>query len=78
MIVFILAVACTPETDQEPISEYQISTFQFDEFTIQQMHSGYRNKLFSVEEVVSAYLQQIELLDDQGTQHRKAPRFLEN
>lgn len=64
VMVFMLT-ACKESTQQANDST-QIDNFRFEEFTIEQIQKGYKNKTFTVEDVIKAYLERIEQIDRKG------------
>ncbi len=65
LVVFMmLAVAsCRQDTGKKADST---AGFRFEEFTIEQLQQGYANGDFTVAEVVQAYLDRIDAIDDAG------------
>jgi len=64
MIFFGAFMACTsPQNDTNKTLEER---FPFEEFTIEQLHEGYLEGAFGVRDVVQAYHQRIEAIDQNG------------
>lgn len=62
--IIILAVAsCRQQTGSNVLLS---DNFRFEEFTIEQLQQGYTNGDFTVTEVVQAYLDRIDAIDDSG------------
>jgi amidase len=62
-IILLSANSCGPESGKKPSSA---DTFRFEEFTIAQLQQGYDNGDFTVTDVVQAYIDRIEAIDDSG------------
>lgn len=58
-----LFFACSPEQNI-PVPEAY--SFRFEEYSIAQLHAGYTNGDFTVEEVVQSYLDRIDAIDKEG------------
>jgi len=63
IFMVILAISCNTVTKEGPDAD---SSFPFWEFNIDQLQQGYANGDFTVTEVVQAYLDRIEAIDDSG------------
>ncbi len=62
-IILLSANSCGPESGKKTSSA---ETFRFEEYTITQLQQGYDNGDFTVTDVVQAYLDRIEAIDDSG------------
>ena len=56
--IFILNIGCFESRNSKK--------FEFEEYTIQMIHDGYKSNQFTVSDVVSFYLKNIELIDKAG------------
>lgn len=56
--------SCKPKTQDETATDF--NDFKFLEYSIEEMHQGFVDGDFTVEEVVQAYLDRIEALDKNG------------
>jgi amidase len=65
-ILTTLLLATTFSCTQKPDKQEHAADFRFEEFTIEQLQQGYANGDFTVTEVVQAYLDRIEAIDDAG------------
>ncbi len=63
IILLLTAVSCTQQTGNSAATTHQ---FRFEEFTIEQLQQGYANGDFTVTDVVQAYLDRIDAIDDAG------------
>ncbi len=63
IILLLPAVSCTQQTGNSAATTHQ---FRFEEFTIEQLQQGYANGDFTVTDVVQAYLDRIDAIDDAG------------
>jgi len=62
----LFLTACTPAPPKQLENETSLPVFKFTEYSIDQLQAGYRNGDYSVEDVVRAYLQRIEEIDNSG------------
>lgn len=65
-ILATLLLATLFACNQGPLNKVTTSDFRFEEYTIAQLQQGYDNGDFTVTEVVQAYLDRIEAIDDNG------------
>lgn len=63
VVVFSIMASCRGYIQKQPVEP---QPFSFGEFTIDQLQEGYRNGDFTVTEVVQAYLDRINAIDDNG------------
>jgi amidase len=63
MVLLLAVVSCGQEQARKTDSP---AAFRFEEFTIEQLQQGYDNGDFTVTEVVQAYLDRIDAIDDAG------------
>ncbi|NBC64307.1 MAG: amidase [Bacteroidetes bacterium] len=61
IILLLLSLSCI---DQSNVQTEK--AFQFEEVTIDELHEGYENNDFTIKEVVQAYLDRIERIDQNG------------
>lgn len=62
-LVFLIFLGCNqPNQTNQQVSEQ----FQFEEITIEELQAGYTNGDFTIQEVVEAYLDRIEKIDQSG------------
>lgn len=61
-LLFVL-LSCNRDSRQQMAGDY---SFRFEEYTIEQLQEGYANGDFTVREVVQAYLDRIEAIDQNG------------
>jgi len=61
-----LLLATLLACNQKPANKEITAEFGFEEFTIDQLQQGYANGDFTVTDVVQAYLDRIEAIDDNG------------
>ena len=64
LVFLFLVSACQNNSNQQSTTERNM--LQLEEITIGQLHEGYRNKSFTIEDVVQAYLKRIEKVDKSG------------
>ena len=62
-IILLSANSCGTESGKKTSSA---DTFRFEEYTITELQQGYDNGDFTVTDVVQAYLDRIEAIDDNG------------
>ncbi len=63
--LFVL-IACKTNLESLIPTDFEATPFQFNEYTINQLHNGYKSGQFSVEEVVHAYIERIRDIDRHG------------
>src|SRR5665647_514259 len=63
VMILLSAGSCRNETDKRTAVS---QSFRFEEYTIDQLQQGYRNGDFTITEVVQAYLDRINTIDDNG------------
>jgi amidase len=56
-------ISCETKTDENRLQNLR---FEFEEYTVEQIHEGYLTGKFTVEDVVVAFLQRIEQIDTKG------------
>ena len=66
LLVVALSIIASCRHDKQKQQSETSQQFRFEEFTIDQLQQGYRNGDFTVTEVVQAYLDRIEAVDDSG------------
>ncbi|MFZ0472928.1 MAG: amidase [Bacteroidales bacterium] len=66
LLVVALSIIASCRHDKQKQQSATSQLFRFEEFTIDQLQQGYRNGDFTVTEVVQAYLDRIEAIDDSG------------
>lgn len=64
---FIFLTGCNSKPTDESLA---IEPFQFEEYTVEQLHDGYRSGELTVEAVIEAYLNRIEAIDRNGPELR--------
>ncbi len=64
ILFLIVQVSCTSEPKEDKIKETE--SFKFLEYDIAQMQKGYKNRSFSIKELVQAYIDRIEAIDKNG------------
>ena len=64
VVVFSIMASCSGDIQKQQPAASQ--PFRFGEFSIDQLQEGYRNGDFTVTEVVQAYLDRINEIDDNG------------
>ncbi|MCA1742331.1 MAG: hypothetical protein LC630_07710, partial [Bacteroidales bacterium] len=63
VIISLAFASCKQQTGKSaPLTDH----FTFEEFTIEQLQQGYANGDFTVTDVVQAYLDRIDAIDDSG------------
>ncbi|HUW92249.1 MAG TPA: hypothetical protein VMV74_03715, partial [Bacteroidales bacterium] len=65
VVLVVLAVISSCKVENKPAAA-DLNTFRFQEYSIDQLQEGYRNGEFTVTEVVQAYLDRINAIDDNG------------
>ena len=71
LTVLLIVLVILPAGCQSPVEETQIAkadNFRFQEYEITQIQQGYNNGIFTIKEVVQAYLDRIEEVDKNGPQ----------
>ena len=63
-LMFLLSVSSC--RNESPKAVTGTDSFRFEEYTIDQLQQGYKNGDFTVAEVVQAYLDRIDAIDDNG------------
>ncbi|HZK92748.1 MAG TPA: hypothetical protein VFC67_00970, partial [Prolixibacteraceae bacterium] len=67
LAIYLLAiVSCQPRAAKVQVAES--ASFKFEEQDIQQIQQGYKDGIFTVQEVVQAYLDRIDSIDKHGPQ----------
>lgn len=61
VLLLLLSLSCIDQSNDRTEA-----TFQFEEVTISELHEGYANNDFTIKEVVQAYLDRIERIDQNG------------
>lgn len=64
-LFFIITVSCQPSADNQ---KGNTASFEFDEFTIQQLRDGYTSGTYTIRQVVQRYIDRIEAIDQNGPQ----------
>ncbi|MDX2444082.1 MAG: amidase [Bacteroidales bacterium] len=66
LVLIVLSISsCIPGNDGKN-DNISVHNFKFQEFTILEISEGYKNKDFTVQEVVQSYLERIEAIDKNG------------
>jgi len=65
-IILLAMISCQPRIAKVRVPKS--ATFRFEEQTIQQIQQGYKDGIFTIKEVVQAYLDRIDSIDKHGPQ----------
>ena len=71
LIIFLFSLTLLACEVQQPVVEAPtkptiMPTFSLEEATIEQLHKGYQNKDFTIQEITQKYLDRIETIDKNG------------